>query len=232
MWMWLPWLEMKQLRTVGPFPFRVSASASLVGHVHQIWDSKQLFAVAFPAKLLHWKSYLAGLPPFYGKGMGWMEHFNRTRPNLMLKTMGFQSIFHPFWWDSQAPGLCRGRRHLRHRSLCCAWHPGPTGLVWGDAWQDLPRGVFYRFFFGFSGDFTKQYLKYSGSNTKRGSIWPTKHATKSGHISWDGLQFIGSKHIKPSENGNLASSPKWSGISKVGLTGNSWQRKHGHDICR
>ena len=146
MWMWLPWLEMKQLRTVGPFPFRVSASASLVGHVHQIWDSKQLFAVAFPAKLLHWKSYLAGLPPFYGKGMGWMEHFNRTRPNLMLKTMGFQSIFHPFWWDSQAPGLCRGRRHLRHRSLCCAWHPGPTGLVWGDAWQDLPRGVFYRFF--------------------------------------------------------------------------------------
>jgi hypothetical protein len=53
MWMWLPWLEMKQLRTVGPFPFRVSASASLVGHVHQIWESKQLFAVAFPANFLH-----------------------------------------------------------------------------------------------------------------------------------------------------------------------------------
>lgn len=90
MWMWLPWLEMKQLRTVGPFPFRVSASASLVGHVHQIWESKQLFAVAFPANFLHWKSYLAELPPFYGKRIGLMslmEHVNRKRPNLMVKTM-------------------------------------------------------------------------------------------------------------------------------------------------
>ena len=40
--------------------------------------------------LLHWKSNLAELPHFMEKRIGLMslmEHFNRTRPNLMVKTM-------------------------------------------------------------------------------------------------------------------------------------------------
>lgn len=219
--MWLPWLEMKQLRTVGPFPFRVSASASLVGHVHQIWESKQLFAVAFPANFLHWKSYLAELPPFYGKRIGLMslmEHVNRKRPNLMVKTMvSCRFSIHQKMRTSArrlayavAAGICAIGVYAVHGIL-------DQQALFGVTLGRTCLGIFFFWKVVISPYFTKQ---DSGSNTKRGSIWP-----KSGHISWDGLQFGGSNHQK------MASSQKWTGISKVGLTGNSWQRKHGHEIC-
>lgn len=195
MWMWLPWLEMKQLRTVGPFPFRVSASASLVGHVHQIWESKQLFAVAFPANFLHWKSYLAELPPFYGKRIGLMslmEHVNRKRPNLMVKTM----VSCRFSIHQKMRTSARRLAYAVAAGICAIGVYAVHGILDQQALFGVTLGrTCLGIFFLESGDFTIFHQARFWFQHKKG-INLTKKWTH--FMGWAAV-----RGIKPSENGKL-----------------------------